>query len=394
MANVLGAYNPTFYANEALIWVTKALGLAARVYMGFDEERRTFNKGDTITIRRPATFTAQSAPSAAQAVSTGSVSIALTSHQEVKFEIPDKEFAYTGERIVQDHIMPAAYALADKIDQDLASLIQTVPHSFIEPTAGTATAATIAGILAVGRKQFDQKVPTYDLPNMHYMVGGSEKADLLALAAFSQHQGAGDLGVATQLTGNIGQRYGYNFFANQNRPTWAYADITDTAGTITEPAAKGDTSITVGGLGASEVYNKGTIIKFDVSGYEYAITSTATMTGGAAVVSINPPIRAAEADNAAITIQSGMDNFTTNGNVAFHRNWAALAFAKLPEYEQFKSGMGADIRSIQDPITGLAVRARFFYDGNNSKMLAALDTLYGFKELDGDLACRHEMKNS
>lgn len=393
MTNVLGAYNPTFYASEALIWLRKALGLATRVNMGFDEERRSFGKGDTITIRRPGVFTALAAPSTAQDIVTETVSIPLTGHWEVKYPLSDKEHAYTQERIITEHIAPAAYAIADKIDQDLASLAITVPHSYIEPAAGTA--ATIAGILNTRKKMFDNKVPMMNPNMMHFMLGGKEEADLLALEAFAQAQGAGQTGIDTQLSGSLGRRYGYNFFSNQNRTQATYADITDFAGTITEPAAKGDTSITVGGLGSAEVYKKGTIIKFDVSGYEYAVTADATMSSGAAVVSINPPIRVAEADNAAITIQALQDltnAATTNLNLAFHRDWAALAFARLPDFSNFPNQLGIACASIQDPVTGLALRYRVFYEGNNSKLFAAVDALWGFKELNADLACRYEIK--
>ena len=392
MANTLGAYNPDFYAQEAMIWLRKALGIAPRIYQGYDEERRTFGRGETIKIRRPAKFTALAAPSTAQDMATETVTMTLDQYWEVKYALTDKEHAFTQDRIIQEHIMPAAYAIADKIDSTVCALISTVPHAYIEPSAGTA--ATIAGILGTQRKMFDNQVPMNNPGMMHFMVGGKENADLLALEAFSQNQGAGATGVATQISGILGPRYGFNFFANQNRPTIAYADITDFAGTITEPAAKGDTSITVGGLGAAEVYNKGTIIKFDVSGHEYAITATATMSSGAAVVAINPPIRVAEADNAAITIQAQQDNRTDSAAIAFHRDWAAIAFGRLPDFTQYPNQLGIAASSIQDPTTGLSLRYRVFADGNNSKMYAAVDALWSVKELNGDLACRYELTNS
>ena len=59
MANTLGNYNPIFYANEALIWLQKALGMASRVHLGYDAERRSVSQGQTISIRRPGSFTAQ-----------------------------------------------------------------------------------------------------------------------------------------------------------------------------------------------------------------------------------------------------------------------------------------------------------------------------------------------
>ena len=100
MANTLGVYKPIFYANEALIHVRNYLGMAMRVHRGFEGERASYGKGDTISIRRPSTFTAASAPvshaNAASKVTTETVDISLDQWQEVKFTLTDQELAYTG----------------------------------------------------------------------------------------------------------------------------------------------------------------------------------------------------------------------------------------------------------------------------------------------------------
>ena len=77
MPNTLGVYNPVFFAQEALRQLEAVMGLANRVYMGYDEERRSFGLGETINIRRPSTFIAQNAPSAAQDVNTETVAVTL-----------------------------------------------------------------------------------------------------------------------------------------------------------------------------------------------------------------------------------------------------------------------------------------------------------------------------
>lgn len=389
MANSNGNYIPILYASEALIHLRKNLGLANRVHRGYDAERRSVGKGKTISIKRPSTFTSQSAPSSAQELAVGTVDITLSTWEEVKFALPDNEAAWADPSIITDHIAPAAYAIAASIDQDIVDLAVTVPHSYVETSSGTA--ATVAGILGTRKKLGDLRVPLRDQANMHYMVGTKAEADLLALSAFSQHQGAGQAGVDTQMSGYLARRYGFEFFTNQNVGTVTYANITDGAGTITEPAAVGDTTITVGGL-SDVALNKGTIIKFDTSGYEYAVATTVTPSGGAAVVTINPAIRVAEADNAAITVQTTHDNAVLVQNLAFHRNWAALAFAALPD--QMPNELGARAFTVMDPVTGLSLRARLWYDGDNSKTLCAIDALWGVKELDADLACRHEFVNS
>jgi hypothetical protein len=140
MANTLGVYNPIFYAQEALVQLEKALGMASRVYMGYDTERRAYGLGETINIRRPATFTVGDAPATAQDVTTETVSMTLDKWREVKFKLTDKELAFTGERIINDHIRPAAYALADDIDQKLIDLSYDIGN--LQDATGSAWSIT------------------------------------------------------------------------------------------------------------------------------------------------------------------------------------------------------------------------------------------------------------
>jgi hypothetical protein len=106
MANNLGLYNPIFYAQEAILQLEKALGMAARVYRGYEEERKTFGRGDTISIKKPSTFTASDAPSVAQDVNTDKVDLTLNFWREVKFKLTDRELALSSEQIIADHIRP------------------------------------------------------------------------------------------------------------------------------------------------------------------------------------------------------------------------------------------------------------------------------------------------
>ena len=69
----------------------------------------------------------------------------------------------------------------------------------------------------------------------------------------------------------------------------------------------------------------------------------------------------------------------------FHRNAFALAFAPLP---MTGDGRGAMIDTITDPVTGLSLRARMWYDGDTAKNFVALDALYGMQVLDPMLAVR------
>jgi len=378
MANTLGVYNPIFYAQEALIQLEKALGLAGRIHRGYDEERRTFNKGQTISIRRPSTFTADNAPSSAQNVTTSYVDITLDQWKEVKFALTDKELAYTGERIIQDHIRPAAYALADNIDQALASLYKYVPWYY--DLSGTPVVADVTGPRQV---LFDINAPVHDEVNMHFMMNGGLSHSLMGLAAFSQYQGAGDAGVQTQQRGTLGRKYGMECFANQNTPSHTAGAMADAAGAILAGGfSAGATAISIDDLTDTQTVKAGDSFVIAGNTQRYVFTEDGTVASNALTnIGIYPALVADAAADAVVTIR--VDSHVAN--LAFHRNFAALAMAPLSE---LGNELGAKIATITDPITGLSIRSRLYYVGNSSEVHVALDVLYGYKILDGNLACR------
>ncbi len=161
MANALSGnkYNPEFFAAESLIQLEKALGLANRVHRGYERERNSFGRGDTITITRPSTFTAQThvpgTGTTTQDIDTSKVQIVLDQWKEVKFQVRDDELAYGTEAIITDHIRPAAYALADAIDQSLMDL-----HIELGYATDVNTTVDVAEIYTLAKKDLrDRAVP-------------------------------------------------------------------------------------------------------------------------------------------------------------------------------------------------------------------------------------------
>lgn len=389
MANTLGVYNPLFYAQEGLIQLEKALGLANRVHMGFDEERRAFGLGDTISIRRPSTFTVADAPVAdgsAQDLKTGTVNLQLNYWREVKFGLTDKELAFTKERIIRDHIRPATYALADDIDQKLATLGLKTPHN--SKTTGALSSTGAADLATLRKTMFDNSVPVNDLMNMHLMVNSTLEAELLSNAAFAQSQGAADTGERVQTTGRMGPKYGFNVFANQNTAgTYTPGSNTDKVGAVNNAAgyAIDSTSIAVDALEAAVTYKAGDYVTFAGHSKKYALDADFTTSGGAGTMVLAEGLRAAVADDEVITIVEETGGPYANASFGFHRNFAAFASAPLSE---MGNELGARIATVQDPITGLSLRSRLYYVGGASKVFVAFDVLFGFKLLDGDLACK------
>jgi hypothetical protein len=375
MPNVLGIYDPVFYANEALIALEKNLGLAGRVYRGVDKSPQ--QRGSIISIRRPGVFTAENAPSTAQDIETGNVDVTLSNWKEVKFKLTDKELSFTGEDIIREHIRPATYALANKIDTDLASLYAFVP--WYHDQAGAAIAW--ADITATRKVMRNNQVPLEDDQNMHFMLDGTAEAGVLSLAEWTRADASGTN--ESLMRGSLGRRLGMEFFANQNTPSHTPGVSADATGALAAAALAGATSITWDGVTAAGTYKAGDSFVITGDTQRYVLTEDATADGGGivALTDIYPPLKADAAENAVITFS--LDSHVAN--LAFHRNAFALAMAPLSE---MGNNLGAQIATVTDEKSGISVRSRVYYVGNSSEVHVALDVLYGYRVLDGNLSVR------
>ena len=125
MANVLNAYKPAYWAQEALMYLRQRTGFASKIYRGYEGERSGFqNRGDTINFRRPQELTVQdiySGAPTAEDIDTPNLSLTLDKHQAVHFQVSDKDLAFAGERLISEHVAPAMDAMGKKVDGDIAA---------------------------------------------------------------------------------------------------------------------------------------------------------------------------------------------------------------------------------------------------------------------------------
>tara|TARA_Y100000114_G_scaffold92046_1_gene85492 strand:- start:2572 stop:3741 length:1170 start_codon:yes stop_codon:yes gene_type:complete len=384
MANSLGFYNPEFFATEALISLETSLAMGGRLFRGIDSDyAASRTKGDTINIRRPSSFSAQAAPGTASDIEADSVSLTLDNWRTVKFKLNDKELAYSGERVIQEHVRPAVYALARDINANATALALEIPHAVTVPAAGSMTVSHITDARATL-----QKLGGFMGDDMtHAVVHPDHEADLMDLQAFSQFQGSGQMGVDAQRTGELGQRFGFRFIGDPQVTTMAASGAQSTGGlTLNGAATKGATTLALTGAGGSESGDtkKGTIIRIgDDPLNTYAITADVT-NASSMTVAISPALRQAEADGATVTVVK--DVATDFESLAFHENFAAIAFGALPD--ELPRNMGAQVATVTDDKTGYSLRSRMYYVGDSSEVHVAIDVLYGLKVLNADLAVR------
>lgn len=380
--NTFGNYNETFFAQEALIQLEKALGMANRVYRGFEPNPQI--KGNTINVRRPSTFVANDAPSTDQNITTDSLSITLDQWKEVKFSITDKDLTLNSDRIIQDHIRPAAIALADKIDSTLAGRYIDIPWYF----AMSATPA-LTDITNIKKIMFDNKVPMLTpaaqgqnqvRSDLHFQIGSAEAmAFQNALTTLSNP-------LATGLnTGGIPELYGFDVFANQNTPVFTSGVSADSTGDLAAASSVGDTTINLENITASGTVKAGDIVVITGDPQQYVVTANATASSGAiAALAIAPAIKNASLINAVVNVFLG--GASKNQNLAFHTNAFCLAMAPLSDLGGQLGG--ARIAVVSDAITNISLRSRMFYLPDSSTVKVALDCLFGTKTLDVNMAVR------
>ena len=272
MPNVFPAgspWDPYQYANTVIEELRKKLGLASAVYRGFD--KTPASKGSTIKISKPQSFSASDMPiSSGTDLEPGTVDLVVDKWKGVLIGMTDKELTFSREEVIQMHISPAAYALADAIDQSLAAKIKHVPWYY-----GAASTAAIKDITQIGKVLNDNNVPD----GMRFLALNNERvAGYQELAVFHQADTSAD-GGKTQRTGELGEKFGFRIFNNRNIPDHtAGALVPGTAAQLNAEAAKGATQIVIkdsGGVLTGTVKEGDTLV---IAGntQRYAVTADAT----------------------------------------------------------------------------------------------------------------------
>lgn len=381
--NEKGTYDPTRYANDALIQLEPALGLASAVHRGYDTTPQT--RGSSIEIRRPGTFKAKAMPiSAAEDIEPETVTVTLDQWYGTLIAPRDDELTFTGPAYIQEHVRPQAVEIADVIDQSIADLYEDIPHIF-----EMAHAADIDDFPGIRRVMFENKVPRFGRRTL--MLNGERESVYLGLDTFNRVNESSD-GAQTQREGYLGRKFGFDIMTLQNVvthvPGTAVAASGDNAGAVNAEHAAGVNAMAIDGFTGTETLKKGDTFTIAGNSQRYVLTADVTFATGAATVNFQPALVATAADDAVVTFLQVAAAATKGGlqqNLAFHEQAFALAMAPLSTEGD---GDGAMIGRAVDPLTGLALRSRRWYEGKEAKVYIGLDALWGVKTLNRDLAVR------
>lgn len=362
-------------ARAALPVLENNLVMAGLVYRDLDN---TFaNEGDTIQVRKPASFTAVEfdgdLTGEYQAISESSVSVQLGTIADVSVEVTSKELSLDIMSFSEQIIKPAMVSLAEKIDADLCGLYKDV-YSYYG-TSGT-TPDELADISGARKLLNTQKVPTSD---RSFVIDPEADAKFTTLDIFARVDALGSTEGLREAS--LGRKLGMNMFMDQNIKTHTAGTFTALAAPkLSAATAVGDTTIAVDGGSGTETLLDGDI--FTLGSYQYAVTANATATAGAiAAVSVYPAIKEINADNADLTFPD-KTALAHTANLAFHKNAFALVSRPL------MSPMGGAESYTTSIGNGINVRVTMGYDMDTKTNKVSFDVLYGVKTLYPELATR------
>ena len=137
--------------------------------------------------------------------------ITLNKHYESSFLVEDLVKIQSAYDLRSDYTQAAAYAIAEKIDSDLATNMTSTWKTASQTTGAYGTAIADANILAVNRYLSENKAPRTDRSLVVHPKG---EAELLAIDKFVRYDALGT-GEAIK-NGKLGTIYGATVYVSQN----------------------------------------------------------------------------------------------------------------------------------------------------------------------------------
>lgn len=378
MANTF--LTPSVIAQEALMILENNTIAANLFYRDYTAEFTGASIGDTVTIRRPASFTVDEYTSSisVQNITEKQVSLQLEKHFDLSVAVTAKQMTLDLNDFSAQVINPAMVALADKVDTYIYSKAIQIPNWM--GTAGDPP-DTIADFALANKRMQEMKVPAAGRIGL---LNPAAEADALSIDAFHSADKRGDQGSALR-EASMGRVMKADWFGVQNVASHT-AGVPGGSPTGTGSAATGTattSTVTVASGGAAGTFKAGDLVSFagDLDAFgnvnQYVVTADATLDGtGAGSITVSPGLRNA-ISTAAITVIG--DHVM---NIAGHPNGLALCTVPL-ELPMQGSNPGAIISN-----RGMSVRVVFGYDMDAKTNTVSFDFLCGAKVIDESLLMR------
>lgn len=374
MANT--TLTPAVIARQALATLYAQTVMLPLVHRDFED---TYQKvGDTITVRKPATFVARDFVADGNAIQIqnaveGSVAVVMNKHLDVSFEVTSKELTLTLDDFNAQLLAPAMMAIAQGVDALIMGL-----YADLYLTTGTAgtTPSTVADVTAPRRVLQSKNVPPTER-RLVFDPFAEEK--MLQIEAFTNTQWNPQSNLDALNEAALGRKFGFDVFGSTNTKVHDNGTIAHTGTFATNGASNaGTSSVTINGTTVTGTWNVGSLFQVTVNSvvYTYVLTASATAAANSITVAVAPVIPVTIPTSTTVT---RIANHTAN--LAFHRS--AFAFVTRPLAKPMGNS-NAEIISFG----GLGLRVVYDYNSTNKKDIISVDLLCGTKTLDPNRAVR------
>jgi hypothetical protein len=363
--------------SRGLVVLRQNVAAAQLVSRDFDDEAA--QKGDTITVRKADTVSTRSVspsntPPTTSGVDQVSSDIALNNWEEAPFKLTDKEIEEAEDGIVPDTIDEAVKALAEQINSDVLDNYKHVYNTV--GTAGATPFGSDYSEASAARKTLNnESVPTAD---RRVLIDPDAEENAINLSEFADASFTDDDSVIME--GEIGRKLGFDWAMDQQVKTHTAGSITNDP-TVSGAHTAGATAVTLSTDADDEVhFNKGDLITFAGNSQVYAVREDLDLGNSASGdVKIEPDLQNDLSDGDAVSLNETTDHAA---NLAFHRNFAALAIRPI----QDGPTPGSIIRTMTDPVTGIPLRLEVQRQWKQT--VWSFDVLYGTGPLQPRLAVR------
>lgn len=365
---------PNIIAKEAMMQLRANTVMAGLVHRDYSKEF-VAGVGDTVTIRKPATFEAKefnrNTGIEIQDATEGSDTIKLDKLLDISFEVTAEQLTMDIGSFSEQLLQPAMQSFAQKIDLYLLDLYKDV--NAISGVAGT-TPNSIAAITDARQVLNENKVP---LTNRRLVIDPSAENGFLQIPTFHEADKIGDSGTALR-EASLGRKFGFDIYTDQNVRKHVVGSLAPASGKIKVKveAVAGTNSVTLTGTTLTGTLMAGDILQ--IGEKQYAVIENAEVANGDITVKISPMLVSNIAANAEVTVTAAH-----TANLAFHKN----AFALVTRPIALPKGIADGQKAIVN-YDGFGLRVIYDYNSQYKKDVISIDMLCGVKTLNPELACR------
>lgn len=380
MANTF--LTPDMIAAEALVLLQSNLVSTRLFSRRYEADLNPGTKrGDTIRLRRRSQGVVDEYNGTSitiRDIDETNITLTLEKHFDASIRITDRERTLDIVDFSEQVLAPRMVEMGEVIDAYALTKLADLPNpTGPSEAAPVALPDSIADMALVEKTLNDLKVPN----RPRYQIASTQyKATLLGVDSFVEVDKSG-ADNALRLA-EIGPIMGFSTFMAQNVDTATFTSGTQTTMVVEgggSPIAAGSIAIPydTGALAA------GTLVPGDIvniAGYGNVVVSTLdTASSNVGVINIKEPLRQDVADQAAAVNYDGGANTRALHGAVFHPD--AFAFVSAP----LDLPTGAEAAYMQDPATGLSIRAVYDYDRDLKADVLSLDILIGAAMVDGRL---------